>query len=146
MDPARDIFRAIIEDDTNFHRAHYNLGVVLAAQGDLQQALASFERAAALAPGDAPIRYNLGIVRRQLGGSQDQEIADYRLALALDPDLAEAHLSLGCVLADPQTRRDLRDEAAAREHLQRFLALALPTDREGVAEARSWLAWLADRR
>ena len=142
MESAEAIFRYILEKDANFHRAHYNLGVVLAAEGRLPQALQSFQRAATLAPRDADIRYNLGLLRRRLGASEDEERRAYEAALILDPGLAEAHLSLGCFLADPQTRRDLRDEAAARRHLTRFLELAGEFDAGGRAQANAWLAWL----
>ncbi|MHC5010705.1 MAG: hypothetical protein ACYTG6_07095 [Planctomycetota bacterium] len=120
--------------------------MILAANGQLQPALSAFERAARLAPRDADARYNLGLLRRRLGGSTRDERRDYRAALALDADLAEAHLALGCLLADPQTPVDVRDEAQARVHLERFLDLALPTDTEGLEQATAWLDWLAYRR
>lgn len=139
---AEDVFRSVLECDPDFHRAHYNLGVVLAALGRLTEALQSFQRAAALAPRDAEVRYNLGLLRRRLGGSALQELRAYEEALRLDPDLAEAHLSLGCFLADPQTPYDLRDEKRARIHLERFLATVPTHDEEGGAQAKAWLAWL----
>ena len=142
LESAEGVFRYILEKDANFHRAHYNLGVVLAAQGKLSEGLQSFQRAASLAPRDAEIRYNLGLLRRRLGANEDEERRAYEAALLLDPGLAEAHLSLGCFLADPQTRRDLRDEAAARRHLVRFLELAGEFDAGGRAQAEAWLAWL----
>ena len=142
METAESVFRYIVEKDANFHRAHYNLGVVLAAQGKLSEALQSLQRAAALAPRDAEIRYNLGLLRRRLGASEEEERRAYEAALLLDPRLAEAHLSLGCFLADPQTRRDLRDEIGARRHLERFLELAGDFDEGGRAQAQAWLTWL----
>ncbi len=145
LDLAEDTFRQILAGDPDFHRAHYNLGVVLAAAGRQREALQSFERAAKLAPKDAEVRYDLGLLRRSLGGSQASEKAAYEEALALDPDLAEAHLSLGCLLADPQTETSLRDEAEARRHLVRFLELSLPSDGAGRQEAESWLHWLEGR-
>lgn len=141
-DLAESVFRDIIERDPNFHRAHYNLGVSLAAQGRQPEALASFERAAALAPMDAAVHYNLGVIRRQLGGTDESELRSYERALEIDPDLVEAHLSIGCFLADPQTRQDLRDEKRAREHLLRFLELCLPDDEDGRTRAQAWLDWL----
>jgi len=142
LERAERMFRGVLADDRRFHRAHYNLGVVLAAQGQLQDAVASLELAAALAPFDAEVRYNLGLIRRQLGGSAGEERRNYERALELDPTLAEAHFALGCLLADPQTRADLRDETRAAVHLRRFLELALPSDDEGRKEAQSWLEWL----
>lgn len=142
---AAEIFRQILAVDDTFHRAHYNLGVVLAAEGRLQEALGSFERASTLAPWDGDVRYNLELLRRRLGGTPEQELAGYEAALAADDELAEAHLAIGCLLADPQTPPELRDEARARRHLERFLALTGDRDPEGRAEAESWLAWLRAR-
>jgi Flp pilus assembly protein TadD len=143
---AEDTFRGILQEDERFHRAHYNLGVVLAAQGRLDSALRSFERAAELAPRDADVRYNLGLLRRRQGGALRDEMAAYREAIALDPGLAEARLSLGSLLADPQTPVGLRSEDEARTHLGRFLELASPGDDEGRAQARAWIAWIDGRR
>jgi len=140
---AEEVFRDILRADPRFHRAHYNLGVVLASQGRLREALASFRRAAALAPSDADVRYDIGLLQRRLGGTVEEEARAWPEVLRLDPDQAEAHLSLGCLLADPQTRLDLRDEAAARRHLERFLDLDPAYDEEGRTRARAWLAWLA---
>ncbi len=145
LELAEGVYRGILEKDPRFHRAHYNLGVVLAAQGDLAGAASSLERAAALSPQDADVRYNLGLIRRRLGGTAEAEIRAYRHALRLDANLSEAHLALGCVLADPQTRADLRDERQARVHLERFLDLSLPSDDEGREEAQAWLDWLAEK-
>ena len=143
---ARDVFEELLARDANFHRAHYNLGIVHAAEGRLDAALQSFQNAAKLAPDDAEVRYNLGLLRRRMGGSEVEERRSYEEALELDPNLAEAHLQLGCFLADPQTSPGLRNEDRARRHLVRFLELALPADAEGIAQARSWLEWLDSRR
>lgn len=143
---ARDVFTELIDQDANFHRAHYNLGIVQAAEGRLDDALRSFENAARLAPQDAEVRYNLGLLRRRMGGSEAEERRAYEQALDLDPGLAEAHLQLGCFLADPQTSPQLRNEDRARVHLTRFLELALPTDVEGIEQAEAWLEWLDERR
>ena len=62
--------------------------------------------------------------------------------LRLDPDLGEAHLALGMLLADPATPARLRDPQRARRHLRRFLELAPPGDREGRGQAEDWLRFL----
>lgn len=143
---AAETFAEVLARDPRFHRAHYNLGVLQAAGGQLEGAERSFAEAARLAPTDAAARYNLALVRRQRGGSVQDEARGYEQALALDPALPEAHLALGMLRADPATPARLRDEAAASTHLQRFLELALPSDAEGRLQARGWLQWLAESR
>jgi Flp pilus assembly protein TadD len=49
--------------------AHNNLGIALASQGRLDEAMAEFQRALALEPDSAETRHNLAIVRQRLGGA-----------------------------------------------------------------------------
>ncbi len=142
---AEALFREIIKADARFHRAYYNLGVLQASQGRLADARDSLHTAWRLAPTDAAVRYNLGLIARERGASPARERRAYEEALQLDGELGEAHLALGSLLADPATPADLRDELQARVHLERFLELALASDDEGRAQARSWLRWLDSR-
>jgi tetratricopeptide (TPR) repeat protein len=146
LDLAEGVFRDILAQDPAFHRAHDHLGVVHAARGERAAARASFERAARLAPDDPEVEYNLALLLRELGSGPAAERAAYERVLARAPDLAEAHLALGTLLADPATPPELRDPERAREHLERFLDLSLPSDDEGREQARAWLAWLAATR
>jgi tetratricopeptide (TPR) repeat protein len=143
-DAAVAAFEEVLAQDPRFHRAHYNLGVLKAAEGDLTAARTHFREAARLAPRDAAVQYNLALVER--GTDPAAERRAYERALALDPDLSEAHLALGMLLADPSTPAGLRDEGRAVTHLERFLDLAAPSDGDGRVQARSWLSWLAERR
>jgi len=146
LDLAESIFDALIRKDPSFHRAHYNLGVIHASRGDLAKARASFERAAALAPRDAAVRYNLAILARNEQGDARAERRTYEEVLRLDPDLVEAHLALGMLLADPATPARVRDPALAARHLRRFLALVPAGDAAGRQQATDWLAWLAAQK
>lgn len=99
------------------HRAHYNLGVHLLADGDPRAAAGHFARSAELRPGFARAHTNLGVSLGQLG---ELEVARRHLeqAIALDPTLAEAHHSLGTAL------RLEGDLAAAIEHYREAARLA----------------------
>ena len=116
--------------------------MLLASEGDLDAARRSFRAAARLAPRDAAVRYNLGLLAREVGAGAAQEREAYEEALALDETLAEAHLSLGSLLADPATPEDVRDYARARSHLTRFLELASADDADGRAQAEAWLRYV----
>ena len=91
---------------------------------------------------DAAVRYDLTLLRARAGASPAEERQGYEAALLLDPGLAEANLALGGLLADPATPAEVRDPAQARIRLLRFLELAKPSDADGRAQAKSWLAWL----
>lgn len=77
-------------------------------RGDLAQALAAYQEALALAPGDASIWYDLGCLYA-LQGTFDRARSALRQALELNPGFAAAHDALGQL-------DDLRGEAyRARE-------------------------------
>lgn len=83
---------------------HANLGAALRAKGDVPAALAAFERARALAPTDAAARRGCLEARMVLGNDRFGEqrwaeaAAQYRHAIAADPDCPEAHYNAGLAL------------------------------------------------
>jgi protein O-GlcNAc transferase len=86
---------------------HGNYGRWLMTQGRWPEADAQLCEAVRMAPMQAATWNNLGVVRRELGHA-DLEVC-FRQALAIDPNLADAHYNLGCMLsADGRT-----DEANA---------------------------------
>jgi tetratricopeptide (TPR) repeat protein len=107
---AEQCYRRALESDGSHAEAHYLLGAVLAQQGQLDEAIASFERALLLRPDSAEIAENLRYVRAVADnnrgnalaaeGKLDEAVACYRRVLALRPDYTEAHNNLGTVLAE----------------------------------------------
>ena len=92
----------------NYPEAHYNLGIVLARQDKLDEAVASYQQALRLKPNYPEAHNNLGtVLARQ--GRLDEAIASYQQALRLKPDDPEAHHNLGLVLA----KQNKLDEAVA---------------------------------
>ena len=90
------------------------LAAALRAQGRNGQALAPLEKAAALAPGDPKLQFNLGNVLRDLGQSE-QAMQRYRQALRLQPDFPEASYQLG------NLQQDLGRHAEAEQNYRRVL-------------------------
>lgn len=74
--------------------AHSKLGVALAHQGRLDDAIGWFNRAIALAPRYAPAYSNLGNAYREQGRLAEA-LAAYERAVAIDPDYWVAHQNLG---------------------------------------------------
>lgn len=105
------------------------LGVVQAQGGQVTQAERSMSRAAALAPRDAGLRFNLGCLRR--GMNVPAAIGDFEAAAALDP----RHLGAWMNLGDLQLQAG--NAAAARLAYGRAVALApdMPEARFGLALA-----------
>jgi tetratricopeptide (TPR) repeat protein len=119
------------------------LGNICAARGQIDEAVAAFEKALALrqkarpsqafapaaqtipnGPPPGPNEHDYALLFVRLGafangrGDPERAVAVFRRALALVPDLAEAHNGLGSVLL-MQGKHD-----AAAIHLERALALA----------------------
>jgi protein O-mannosyl-transferase len=94
----------------------WRLGMALADQQQLDEAVASYRAALSISPELAEAHHHLAIaLERQQKG--DEALEHYQTALRLMPDYAEAHSRLGFLLAE----RGRKDEAIA--HLQRALAL-----------------------
>ncbi|HUJ10335.1 MAG TPA: tetratricopeptide repeat protein [Verrucomicrobiae bacterium] len=77
--------------------AHNNLGVVLARQGKMKEAMGHWVEASRLKPDFAEVPYNVGVALEQAGRWQEA-IGYYEQALRIDPGYAKAHNNLGAVL------------------------------------------------
>ncbi len=88
---------AVANVPRNF-RAHTNLGVVLAGQGRMDEAIAHYQTALEIGPGYAEVHNNLAnALARQ--GKMDKAIVQYREALKIRPDYVYVHNNLGLILA-----------------------------------------------
>ena len=89
LDTAQRLLRAEVSIDPSSVAARERLGLVLARAGLTREAIVYLEAAAALAPQEARIHMNLGILYAQEG---DLEAArdSLRHALRLRPDYARA--------------------------------------------------------
>ena len=79
--------------------AHNNLGVSLADQGKLDEAIAHYCEALRIKPDYANAHNNLGVALADRGKT-DRAIAHYSEALRIQPDYADAHINLGVSLAE----------------------------------------------
>ncbi len=89
-------FRSAVEAAPGSAVAHSKLGVALAQQDHLEEAISEFTKAIALTPGYAPAYSNLGNAYREKGMAQEALVA-YERAVALDPDYWIAHQNLGAL-------------------------------------------------
>ena len=108
--------------------AHNNLGILLAGQGKLDEAIQHFERAVQLKPDYAKACYNLGTaLARQ--GKLPEAIQQFERAVQLNPGYVQAHLGLSSAL----TTQGKLNEAV--QHLQRALDLAMAQNNTPLAKA-----------
>ena len=117
-----------------------NLGGVLVARGELDEASDCYRRALRIQPGFAQAHSNLGDVMARQGHWQAAE-ASCRQALSLQPGLAAAHLNLGNALKGLGRLNDAvasyRETVARSPHLaEGHTALGMALRQQGfVAEA-----------
>lgn len=100
-------------------------GVLAHQSGDGERSAALLERAAAIAPAVASIRFNLAIAYRLLGRMGDAHAA-LAEALRVDPDFVEAHHLIGSLLLAENRAGEARHhlEAALRCNPQHLGALS----------------------
>ncbi|MGD9269797.1 MAG: tetratricopeptide repeat protein [Syntrophobacterales bacterium] len=92
------LFQHTLQVTTNNHFAHNNLGVALAQDDRLNEAISHYSEALRLKPGAFEVHNNLANALAAQG-SVDEAIQHYFEALRLEPDYDKAHNNLGNVLA-----------------------------------------------
>ena len=107
-DEATAAFSQALALRPDYAEAHYNLGNVRKAQGELDHAARCYRQALRLNPNLAEVHSNLGNTLAELG-RLDESIAVHAQAIAIKPDSAEVHYNLGNALKD----RERLGEAAS---------------------------------
>lgn len=110
------LFQHTIDVTSDNYFAHNNLGVALARQGRLDEAIHHYSKSLHIRPDQAEVHNNLGnaLVAR---GDFEEALGHYYEALRIKPDFASAHNNLGSVLA----RQGKVDEAV--KHYQEALRI-----------------------
>jgi tetratricopeptide (TPR) repeat protein len=92
------LWRDTVKKNPDAWMAHTSLGIVLAGQNKVAEAIAEHGVALRIKPDYGEGHYNLGNALLQLG-KVPEAITEYTAALRIDPDNADAHNSLGVTLA-----------------------------------------------
>ena len=95
---AEACFRKVLEDRPDYPEAQRNLGRCQSELGLLDAAEASYRRALEMNPGSAAVQLCLGNLLYRIGGRDDEALAALECSVHLNPDDADALLSLGVVL------------------------------------------------
>ena len=91
------LYTATLTRNPGCWMAHYNLGIALNKQGDIDGAIVHYRQALELRPSYAEAHYNLGRLLVQ-EGQLDEAITHYEKALEMSPGDADAHNNLGAAL------------------------------------------------
>jgi protein O-mannosyl-transferase len=91
------LYTVTLQKNPGCWMAHYNLGIILREQGDVDQALKHYRQAFALRPNYAEAHYNLArcLVEK---GQLDEAIEHYEKALKINPADPQTHNNLGVTL------------------------------------------------
>jgi tetratricopeptide (TPR) repeat protein len=106
----------MLAKNPNSWMAHNNLGNALFQKGQLDDAVAQYQKALETNPDDAQAHNNLGNALFQKG-ELDDAVAHYQKALEINPKYAQAHSNLGLALF----RKGQLDDAVA--HYQKALEI-----------------------
>jgi tetratricopeptide (TPR) repeat protein len=109
-------YRRAIEQDATCSGAYANLGRILHAQGSLDEAQALYEAGLTACDADATLLFNLAVLLEDRN-APDEAAQRYLQALALEPDLADAHCNLGLLYERTGNAR------AALRHLSAYRQL-----------------------
>jgi tetratricopeptide (TPR) repeat protein len=144
LEPAAVAYRQAIALDSQYTDAHSNLGVVYYQMGRLSDALTEYDAALAANPDDADVHHNKAAVyiqqALQVSPPDDallnQGLQELQLALENNPELPQAHFSLGVVhMLQGQTQ-----EAIAE--FKRFQELDDGSDPQATQAAQNYLTQL----
>jgi protein O-mannosyl-transferase len=91
------LWRTTLQRNPDCWLAQNDLGSILYAQGQVDQAITRFRSALAINPGYAEAQNNLGAALDRKGQT-DEAVTHFRKALAIRPEFAEAHCNLGMSL------------------------------------------------
>ncbi len=113
---ARQAYRRVLALNPTYHDARVNLGRLLQAIGQIDEAIEHYRIVLTAAPEHATAAYNLGIALEDEGRNHEAFTA-YAQALAVDPNYAEAHFNIA------KLYEQAGDQLAAIRHLRTYRQL-----------------------
>jgi tetratricopeptide (TPR) repeat protein len=114
---ARTLWKDVTVKSPRNGRGLMNYGLVLMANGEMEEALAYYERAAKMAPDYPVLEVNLGIVKSALGDPASAE-PHFRRAIELQPGYGQGHFYYARWLVEHGRAPE------AIRHLERAIALS----------------------
>ena len=115
--------RAAIRRDPDDAEAHYRLGLALARQRKLEEAVGEFRVAIRLKPDYAEPHNDLGNALLDQG-KPEEAVAEHRAAIRLKPDYADAHADLANALLDQGKLEETTAECREALRLRPDFAMA----------------------
>jgi choline-sulfatase len=124
---AQSAFNKTIEIQPNFSGGQRELGISLFQQQDYASAAPHLEKAIELGLEDARLHNFLGICYNHTNRTE-KAIAQFRTAIKMDPNLAEAHLNLAFALQLLHRLQSAREEYVTACNLQKAFCKYVPAN------------------
>jgi arylsulfatase A-like enzyme/Flp pilus assembly protein TadD len=124
---AQSAFNKTIEIQPNFSAGQRELGISLFQQQDYAAAAPHLEKAIELGLEDARLHNFLGICYNHTTRTENA-VAQFKTAIKIDPNLAEAHLNLAFALQLLRQPKSAREEYATACNLEKAFCKYVPAD------------------
>jgi superkiller protein 3 len=124
---AQSAFKKTIEIQPNFSAGQRELGISLFQQQDYAAAAPHLEKAIELGLEDARLHNFLGICYNHTTRTE-KAVAQFKTAIKIDPNLAEAHLNLAFALQLLRQPKSAQEEYATACNLEKAFCKYVPAD------------------
>ena len=129
---AEEHYRKAIELDPDYCDAMDNLGQILRAREEFDEAIQWYQRSIEANPANIVPRVNMGVAYR-MQGKLEEALDVYEEIARLDPDNPEGHFGMG------QITLDMGDVEAAIPHFEQAEILYAKNDSPWIADVRLYL-------
>jgi tetratricopeptide (TPR) repeat protein len=99
-----ELFNYTLRATNNNYMAHTNLGIALAAEGKIDEAVSHYRTALQIRPNDDSTHYNMANALKKQGANEEA-IVHYRETLRINPYYSKAHNNIGVYL-EAQLKHD----------------------------------------
>jgi tetratricopeptide (TPR) repeat protein len=92
-----DLFNHTLQVTKDNYLAHTNLGVALAAEGKIEEAVSHYRSALQVKPHDDTTHYNLAMAFKEQGNIEES-LKHFQETLLINPNFPDAHNNIGIIL------------------------------------------------
>ncbi len=101
LEGAMESYYKVLEYDSTFFQAHYQIGVISGRLGDVDKAIILYKKALEFQPNSARVLFGLGLAYKKIGDI-DAALETFQNAVNVDPTHAKSYSSMGEIYVDRQ--------------------------------------------
>ncbi|MFX0080894.1 MAG: tetratricopeptide repeat protein [Candidatus Hodarchaeota archaeon] len=119
---AKELFKRIIEIDSNNYRAHYNLGIANFNLDKFEKAKECYEEAIKIKPDYKHCLYNIGLIYER-EGKLEEALRYYEKALEIDPNFPYATSARSHILSNLEDLKRSKDISKQHRNIEQLKSL-----------------------